>query len=652
MGNKYADNENHQNEGDVVYSSGKSDKVIGPSTPDISESKTWSLVKGAKPGIVILRFTQSETGKSWFQELFSKRSCGVGIRVPKHLVSLDEKYLRRCLEVMHINALKGASCALSVNLSFSDMGFIPEYVTIPKSSSFERMNHAIDCPMVVGTGDLDVSSVGEGIVGSVMGSDSMMSILRSPLFQRLGISDHEARLGGTSLFENKRCILPEYQSSPGWLSLSPFQKPGKKKTLAFRNQEYRSDSVQQSPISISSGLSVPSDKSSASSSSPCESQGMLQCTWEGGIPHFAFSLEEQKELYVANVCKVEVANDKTLDYVYSFRLMPSGRNMFDFADSESDLIGKMRVSTSFSLCSNNSRVMETEFVLVGANENHAGQMQVSTLNNRRTSKFSKVMEVCKSGHSLKQRSPSLFGRNPKYFSAEGGLDFCNSLNQQGRANLIGIDFTPNFELAAIVVKDHIQHETIEKEVGGWGLKFLKKAEIKQNTVSPDASAAAECCLRNASKCSRTMDIIVPVGHHGGPKTKDGGPTSLIERWRLGGHCDCGGWDIGCPLKVLKARPRREEGLPSSESPGDCKSFVVSTEISFHLGSYLDAMLDSTPTNMGLKQGRPTLKMVNIREGLYFISFQSSYLSPLQCFSIAVAIIHSQSPPLRPKHVHD
>lgn len=631
MGNKYAGKENNQNEGDVVYSSGKSDKFTGPSTLYISESKTWSLVKGAKPGTLILRFTQSETGKSWFEELFSKRSCGVGIRVPKHLVSLDEKYLRRCLEVMHINALKGASCALSVNLSFSDMGFIPEYVTIPKSSSFEKLKHAIDYPMVVGTGDLDVSSVGEGIVGSVMGSDSMMSILRSPLFQRLGISDHEARFGGTSLFENKRCIPPEYQSSPGRLSRSPFQKRGKK-TLAFRNQEYRSDSVQQSPISISSGLSVPSDQSSALSSSPFESQGMLQCTWEGGIPHFAFSLDGQKELYAANTCKVEVANDKTLDYVYSFRLMPGGRNMFDFADSESDLVGKMRVSTSFSLCPNNSRVMETEFVLVGANENHAREMQVSSLNNRRTSKFSKVMEVCKGGHSLKQRTPSLVGRNPKYFSAEEGLEFCNSLNQQRRANLIGIDFTPNFELAAIVLKDHIEHETIEEEVGGWGLKFLKKAEIKQNIVSPDASAAAECCLRNATKCPRTMDIIVPAGHHGGPKTKDGGPTSLIERWRLGGHCDCGGWDIGCPLKVLKARPRREEGWPSSESPVDCKSFVVSTE--------------------GLKQGIPTLKMVNIHEGLYFVGFQSSYLSPLQCFSIAVAIIHSQSSSLRPKCVHD
>jgi len=579
MGNKYADKENHQNEGDVVYSSVKSDRVTGHTTLYISESKTWSLVKGAKPGTVILGFTQSETGESWFQELFHKRSRGIRIRIPKRLVSLDEKNLRRCLKVMHINALKGASCALSVNLSSSDMGFAPDCVTIARNSSIERKKHAIDYSMVVGTGGLDVSLVGEGIVDSTMGSDSMMSILRSPLFQKLGISDHEARLGGVSLFENKRCIAPAYQSSPGRLSFSPFQKPGKK-TLASSNQDYRADSVQRSPISISSGLSVPSDQSSASSSSPSDSQGMLQCMWKGGIPHFAFSLDEQKELYIASACKVEVANDKVLDYVYSFHLKPTGRNMFDFAD-DTHLVGKMRVSTSFSLCPNHSRVMETKFVLVGANENHAKEMQGSTLNNRRTTKFSKAMEMFKVGHPLKQRTPSLFGGIPEDFSADKGLDLGNSLDQRRRDNVREVDFTPNLELAAIVVKDHIQREKIEEEeVGGWGLKFLKKAETKQNTASSDASAPSECCPMNVSKSSATVDIIVPAGHHGQPMTKDGGPTSLIERWRLGGRCDCGGWDIGCPLKVLKARPRRENGWPSSESRSDRKSIDVFTEVRF------------------------------------------------------------------------
>lgn len=632
MGNTYADKQNHDlNEGDVFQSSRGSGKLTGSSDPYISDSKSWNLVKGAKPRTLILDLTQSETGENWLHELFLKKSRGLGIRVPKHLVSLDEKYLRRCLEPMHINASKGAPCALSVNLSSSDMGFTPGFVTVARRNSLEGANHAIDYPMDMGIGVLDVSHpIGEGIVGSIMESSSMMSILRSPVFQRLGISDHEVMLGGSSLFENKRCIPLDYRGSPDRLTLGQSQKPWKKKTSGFRNQECGFDYVQQSPISTSSRLSIPTDRSSSLSFSPSDSQGMLQCTWQGDIPCFAFSLDDQKDLYVANAWKVEVANDKALDYVYSFHLKPSGLKMGELVDNESDLIGKMKVSTSFSLCSNYSKVMETEFLLVGANENHAGEIHASTQNNRQSRKLSKVIEMFKSGHSLKQRTPSLFGGAsaiPEDFSSDMGLDLWKSLSRQTRINLSEIDFTTNLEMAAIVVKDHIQNEQSEnEEVGGWGLKFLKN---KQNNISSDASALSEGFSRNSSNCSTSIDIIVPEGHHGGLKN---GPTSLLERWRSGGQCDCGGWDIGCPLKVLKAKPRREEDQPSSISQSACKSFDVFPE--------------------GSKQGRPTLKLVNIHEGLYFISFQSSSLSPLQCFSIAVAIIHSQSPSLRPKHVHD
>ncbi|RRT47041.1 hypothetical protein B296_00027560 [Ensete ventricosum] len=43
-------------------------------------------------------------------------------------------------------------------------------------------------------------------------------------------------------------------------------------------------------------------------------------------------------------------------------------------------------------------------------------------------------------------------------------------------------------------------------------------------------------------------IVLPGGTHG--SSTDGKPPSLIERWRSGGVCDCGGWDEGCRLTVL------------------------------------------------------------------------------------------------------
>ena len=54
---------------------------------------------------------------------------------------------------------------------------------------------------------------------------------------------------------------------------------------------------------------------------------------------------------------------------------------------------------------------------------------------------------------------------------------------------------------------------------------------------------------------------------------------------------------------------------------------------------------------GSQDADPTLRMVNVRDGLYLIHFQPR-LSALQSFSIAVAIIHTRSPTLRPKKVQE
>lgn len=610
-----------QTEGDVFHSYTKIHGSAEQSALYISDSRAQTLVKGGKPGkTLILKLIQSETCENWFQELFHKRFRGLGVKIPKQIVSLDEKYMKRCLELMHMNASKGAPCALSVNLGSLDNA------TIGGRNSFDGTTYAIGYPMAVGIGDLVLNPREEEIIGSIMGSNSMMRILRSPLFQRLGNTDHNSKVGGTNLFRNKKCIPSDYQGSPSRLTDSLSHRPGKDSSTYRSNQKYRSDSVQRSSLSLSSGVSVRPDQSSASSPSPSDSQGMLHFTWDNGIPHFTFTLDDQKDVYVANAWKVEETNQKAPNYVYSFHLKGADLKLFDFSENEPDLIGKMKVSTSFSIYSSKSRIMETEFILVGANENQTREVHTFSRNSRRSRKLSKVMDVFKAGHSFKQRTPSLFGGSsaiPEDFSPEKGLEACSSSKPEFSEN----DFLPNLEMAAIVVKDHLQDEDDQKEkVGGWGLNFLKKAGIKQNVAS------AECCLRNVGDCSTSMDIIVPAGLHGGPRTRDGGPGSLIERWRSGGTCDCGGWDMGCPLKILKAKQREEEGWSSAEAQGDCKSFDLFAE--------------------GSADGTPPVKMVNIRDGLYFISFQPSSLSALQCFSIAVAIIHSQSSSLRPKHVQD
>lgn len=68
--------------------------------------------------------------------------------------------------------------------------------------------------------------------------------------------------------------------------------------------------------------------------------------------------------------------------------------------------------------------------------------------------------------------------------------------------------------------------------------------------STNEELAAIVQTRNMSQRHSTTTIILPSGVHTLPKDSNNAPLPLIERWRSGGACDCGGWDIGCKLRVL------------------------------------------------------------------------------------------------------
>ncbi|XP_050909114.1 uncharacterized protein LOC127122881 [Lathyrus oleraceus] len=165
-----------------------------------------------------------------------------------------------------------------------------------------------------------------------------------------------------------------------------------------------------------------------------------------------------------------------------------------------------------------------------------------------------------------------------------------------KINLLEKNVAPNFELAAIVVREHIPFDCVDK-VGGWGLKFL-------NTLR------CECYDRENDEdysSGNRISVIIPTGIHGGPKSRNGGPSSLIDRWKYGGCYDCGGWDDGCPLTVFQTKYSNTEDSSNS-------SF--------------------------------TLSMRNINDGLYHGYFAPP-LSALQSFSIALAITHWWNHSIRP-----
>ncbi|XP_061374656.1 uncharacterized protein LOC133316878 [Gastrolobium bilobum] len=155
----------------------------------------------------------------------------------------------------------------------------------------------------------------------------------------------------------------------------------------------------------------------------------------------------------------------------------------------------------------------------------------------------------------------------------------------GQAN----DYEPNNELAAIVVK-------IPKAISFINDRHQSSCQLVHTTV------------------------VLPGGVHSLPSK--GGPSSLIERWKSGGSCDCGGWDLACGLKVLANENQ------ACRKPRSSKAYF-SDQIDLFVQGNKQELL-------------PAFSFTPFKHGMYSIAFDSS-LSLLQAFSICIALVDSKMP---------
>ncbi|XP_058094813.1 uncharacterized protein LOC131240543 isoform X1 [Magnolia sinica] len=566
--------------------------------------------------------------------------CGKEHRIPKY-VSLDENLLQRCLDLVEA----GASDSLSIicrattafgvpaNLRSSKMEVLCDSLKPCRrktTSTGDQGNYFVGCTRAACPRNEITSPIGPLIFDTAEGKYKVRNLLKSPLFFHLPDLDSNMNLGRMKSVRIKDTKYPESISFASDLSIPSPQKP-LIKNLSVVKQRYGSKITDKIPVPCSSTNST-SSRQSTSSACVATSKGVIHCVWKSGTPYFVFSLDDQGEVYIANPYNIECSDDKTLDYIYEFHSqIDDKKEQGGRGNNVSGLVGKMKVSSSLILTSTDLKLRETEFVLFGAGGELLGDMQSSTprRKNKRLSK--KVADIFRT-NSCKHKFTTQFG-NPSSifdeFSQEPQVDMLCMLNELDKDNLLLIDPTPNLELAAIVVKDHHHDDSQETGVGGWGLNFLKKVGVQcgNGSLQSSSESCEGSCLRNENEGLMSMDVLVPAAFHGGPRSKIGGPSSLTQRWRSGGHCDCGGWDIGCPLTVLNTKSRKAESPSEIDAQEDCRSFDLFIE--------------------GAKQGVPALTMVNVHEGLYYIHFQST-LSALQSFSIGVAIIHAQTPSLRSK----
>ncbi|KAI9078766.1 hypothetical protein K1719_039224 [Acacia pycnantha] len=581
---------------------------INDNSSKFSGSQLKKLIKRANysQGTTVINIIQSQANKSFLKDIFFQHFHGFNHRIPKHMMSADEKYLRRCLEYIHMSALKAGHCNTPVNLGYKTMGILSEsYADLIRRGASDSGELYFECPEAAGTGNGGINDKASQncTLGTVMGSKSMINILSNPLFHQFGLSDINNRLSRMNLTDDKGFICYDFMDPASGLSISSYKL--EKEAPMMKSYKFRSSSVNGSVASTCS------DQLSATF--PIPSLAILRCKWRKGVPHFVLSTDDHKEVYIAILRKVDPTDVKALDYVYLFYMKRGGQKGHQIPGNDLQLIGEMNVSTTSTLGPNNYKVLETSFVAFGNHENCEREIYTSSHTQRKNTGFSKVSQVFRTSPSSKRRTLSNFGGSGAIVESHPLKSYALREN-----DVMDTNAPTNFELAAIVVKDLVPYSSPGK-VGGWGLNFLNKSGVE-----PTALPSESC--KKTSECSLGMSILIPAGQHGGPRTRNGGPSSLIDRWRSGGCCDCGGWDEGCPLTVLQSRSFERDFLSHVDMQGECKSVDLVTQ--------------------GSSDVSPTLRMVKVHNDLYYIH-SLPLLSSLQSLSIAVAIVHSQSPALRP-----
>ncbi|KAF8365139.1 hypothetical protein HHK36_028943 [Tetracentron sinense] len=361
--------------------------------------------------------------------------------------------------------------------------------------------------------------------------------------------------------------------------------------------------------------------SSAMDLSPAHLHGLLKLEYRHGVPFFELSLTDPGDFLAAKAWRA----DNSLNWLYTFH----SRNKRRKSDSngwgakerhkESSMVGQMQVFCY--LCSemknggafDNSMV--TEFVsydIAHARKSFAAQESShcspdSVKPPKSTSSEDLIVKPPSGSKDVSDPvKPKL---QTRHASGNDSVDASTSYPWAPEY------LHPNLEIAAIVIE--VPFEMRKSLEDKQGVKVSDKTQVHPKLL--DFSVVEQRMDGIPDSISQAnMKAVIPTGTHGFPSSEEsGGPSSLLDRWRSAGGCDCGGWDMACPLVVF--------GNPSIE------------DIEGH-----SHVQDQWPVELfvqGAKEKVPALIIRVIGEGQYSVDFHAR-LSTLQAFSICVAILHS------------
>ncbi|XP_043716495.1 uncharacterized protein LOC122664644 [Telopea speciosissima] len=348
-------------------------------------------------------------------------------------------------------------------------------------------------------------------------------------------------------------------------------------------------------------------------SSPAHLQGLLKLEYKNGVPFLEFSLNNLEDTLVAKTWK----GHNAFNWVYTFHSLNNRRKSSSGLGSkekhkEASMVGQMQVSCYLCSEMRNSggfdNSMVTEFVLYDIA--HARKSFGTQDSPDCQADPTKPPKAPSTGDSDKSSSMDLNGVLDPAKLKHQAKPACNDSDASTSYPWAPADLHPYLEVAAIVVQVPFQkRESLKDKEGVCGKASPNLFDLSLVDQRSDDAP------HNISPAK--VKAVTSTGTHGLPSTKDGGgPSPLLDRWRSGGGCDCGGWDMACPLIVF--------GNASIPNVGH-----------HHLGNRMPLELFV----QGAKEKMPALTMNLIDEGQYLVDFHAQ-LSTLQAFSICVAILHS------------
>ncbi|KAI3987845.1 hypothetical protein MKX01_020959 [Papaver californicum] len=459
-------------------------------------------------------------------------------------------------------------------------------------------------------------------------------------------TDRYSKADPKTRFSHFRRMLDPFMKSKSLRSPSVYVSHASEEVATIK----RSKTISKSLLSDFSNTAHEMETSSlfidhcvgTASSPPAHLQGQLKLEHKHGVPFFEFSLKDPEEDVLA--AKPWRA-DGTSNWVYTFHSVnsckrkSSNRSPWGAKDRQRDdsVVGRMQASSY--LCSDlreNGELdssMMSEFVLYDiAHARKISQCCSSTDTSKPPAEVAKgIGTTCemqsmavdnhpdKSKEVLDPHEDPLNHRHEVRHSSGSVGDSGTPLTYPWALG----DLLPNLEIAGIVIQ--VPFEKRESLKGGKQEDIACVSYNRNSLVCPGVNNRNNESLAPGTRRRRSLKnvtVVTPSGTHGLPSSEKGGagPSPLLERWRSSGVCDCGGWDMACPLLVLdSARVQNIAG-----------------------GSGLRLMDDKCPLELFVQRAKekiPALTIKAINDGQYAVDFHAQ-LSKLQAFSICVAILHS------------